>query len=125
MTLLLDAGALIALERDDRSSWVRLKTAYVRGEVPVTTAAVLGQAWRGGPRQARLCLALRGIEVRPIDEVLGRASGELLAASGQSDLVDASLVLIAHDGDEIVTTDPGDLRPLAVASGLHVELVHP
>lgn len=47
MTLVLDAGGLISLERDERASWVRLKTAYLRGEVPLTTAAVLGQVWRG------------------------------------------------------------------------------
>jgi hypothetical protein len=125
MTLVFDAGGLMSLERDERASWVRLKSACLRGEVPLTNAAVLGQMWRGGPRQARLSQALDGIEVRPLDESLGRAAGELLAASQQADLIDASIVLIAHDGDEIVTTDPVDLKPLAIASGRHVELIHP
>jgi len=71
----------------------------------LTNAAVLGQVWRGGSGQARLSQALDGIEVRPLDETLGRAAGELLAVSRQTDLVDASIVLIVHDGDEIVTTD--------------------
>lgn len=125
MSLVLDAGALIALERDERSSWVRLQVSLHRGEVPRTNAAVLGQVWRGGPRQTRLSPALAGIDVRPLDEVLGRAAGELLAASGLSDFVDASIILTAGDGDEIVTSDIEDLRPLAAASGLHVELVRP
>ncbi|HUY66674.1 MAG TPA: hypothetical protein VMV06_07645 [Acidimicrobiales bacterium] len=125
MSLVFDAGGLIALERDERASWVRLKAAYTRGEVPLTNAAVLGQVWRGGPRQARLSLALAGMDIRPLGEGLGRAAGELLGATRRSDLIDASIVLVASDGDEIVTSDPGDLRPLAVASGIHVELVHP
>ena len=125
MSLVLDAGALIALERDERASWVRLKTAHARREVPLTNAAVLGQVWRGGPRQARLSRALSGMDIRPVDEDLGRAAGELLGASRRSDLIDASIVLVASDGDEIVTSDPEDLRPLASAIGLHVELVHP
>ena len=125
MTLVFDAGGLISLERDERASWVRLKTTYLRGEVPLTNAAVLGQVWRGGPRQARLSQALDGIEVRPLDETLGRAAGELLAVTRQTDLIDASIVLIAHDGDEIVTTDSADLKRLAIASGRHVELIHP
>jgi hypothetical protein len=125
MSLVFDAGALIALERDERASWVRLKTAYSRGEVPLTNAAVLGQVWRGGPRQARLSLALAGMDIRPLDEDLGRAAGELLGATRQSDLIDASIVLVASDGDEIITSHPDDLRPLAAASGIHLELVHP
>jgi hypothetical protein len=125
MSLVLDAGALIALERGERASWVRLKAAHVRGEVPLTSAAVLGQVWRSGPRQARLSQALAGMDVRPIDEDLGRAAGVLLGAARMSDLIDASIVLIAHDGDEIITSDIEDLKPLAAASGRHVELVHP
>jgi len=125
MSLVLDAGALIALERGERPSWIRLKGAHTRGEVPLTSAAVLGQVWRGGPRQGRLSQALTGIDVRSIDEDLGRAAGMLLGAARMSDLIDASLVLIAHDGDEIITSDLEDLRPLAAASGRHVELVRP
>jgi hypothetical protein len=125
MSLVLDAGALLALERGERASWVRLKAAHARGDVPLTNAAALGQVWRNGPRQARLSQALAGMDVRPIDEDLGRAAGVLLGAARMSDLIDASIVLIAQDGDEIVTSDSEDLRPLAAASGRHVELVRP
>jgi hypothetical protein len=65
------------------------------------------------------------MDVRPIDEDLGRAAGMLLGTARRSDLIDASVVLIAHDGDEIITSDIEDLKPLAAASGRHVELVHP
>jgi hypothetical protein len=80
-------------------------------------------AWRS--RQARLSQALDGIEDRPLGETFGRAAGELWAASRRPDFIDASIVPIAHDGDEVVTTDLADLRPLALACGRHIELIHP
>ena len=123
MTLVLDSGALIALERNDRAMWVRLKAAVVDGQVPVTHAGVLGQVWRNGRRQARLAKTLPGIDIRPVDEPLGRQAGELLAASGRSDVIDAALALLAMDGDDIVTSDPDDLAALVRATGRHVELI--
>jgi len=105
--------------------WVRVKAAQVDGALPLTHAGVLGQVWRGGPRQARLSQALEGIDVRALDEPLGRAAGQLLAAAGLADVVDAGVVLLASDGDEIVTVDREDLERLAAASGRHVELIHP
>jgi len=124
MTLVLDSGALLALERNDRPMWRRMKAAYLAGQVPVSHGGVVGQAWRGrGPRQALLARALAAIDVRALDEVLGRQAGELLAAARQDDVVDAALVLLAADGDHIVTSDVDDLKRLALASGRHVELI--
>lgn len=125
MSLVLDSGALVALERNERPMWVRLKAAQSTGDLPLTHAGVLGQVWRGGPRQARLSQALAGIDVRALNEPLGRAAGQLLAASGLADVIDAAVVLLATDGDEIVTVDRGDLEQLAAALGRHVELIHP
>lgn len=124
MTPILDAGALIALDRGDRAMWRRLKGAMVAGVVPRTTGPVVGQVWRGvGPRQALLARALDGVDVRPVDEPLGRAAGELLAAAGMRDVVDASLALLAEHGDALFTSDPGDLAQLAACAGLHVDVV--
>jgi hypothetical protein len=124
--LVLDSGALIALEKNSRPMWRRFKAAELRGVVPVTHGGIVGQAWRGkGPRQALLARALAGIDVRPLDDALGRAAGELLAVARKSDVVDAALALLAEDGDSIVTSDPGDIEPLAAAAGWFVELVRP
>lgn len=125
MSLVLDSGALVALERNERPMWVRLKAAQLAGDLPLTHAGVLGQVWRGGPRQARLSQALASIDVRALDEPLGRAAGQLLAVSGLADVIDAGVVLLATDGDEIVTVDREDLEQLAAASGRHVELIRP
>jgi predicted GNAT family N-acyltransferase len=124
MTLVLDSGALIALEKNDRAMWRRLKSSLVTGEAPVSHGGVIAQAWRGGgPRQALLAKALAAIDVRALDESLALAAGELLADTGGSDVIDAAVVLLAYDGDDIVTSDTEDLQPLAAQLGRHVELV--
>jgi len=125
VSLVFDTGALIALERNERQMWVRLKAAQLVGDVPLTHGAVVGQAWRGEPRQARLAQALAGIDVRPVDEHMGKEAGRLLGAAGMSDVVDAAVILLSQDGDEIITSDHDDLERLATASGRHVELIYP
>lgn len=125
MTIVLDSGALVALERNERPMWVRLKAAQLAGELPLTHAGVLGQVWRGGSRQARLSQALAAIDVRALDDSLGRAAGQLLAATGLADVIDAAVVLLAQDGDAIVTVDHDDLERLASSSGRRVDLLHP
>jgi len=124
LSLLLDSGALIALERNDRPMWRRLKATWLANDVPVTHGGVVGQVWRGrGPQQARLAQALAGVDVRPLDDGLGRAAGVLLARAGADDVIEAALVLLARDGDEIATSDVDDLEPLAGHADRHVELV--
>jgi hypothetical protein len=124
MTMVLDSGALLALERADRAMWRRFKAASLAGTDLVTHGGVVGQTWRGGSaRQALLAVALSSIDVRPLDAALGRIAGELLAATRKSDVVDAAIVALANDGDEIFTSDPDDIEALAAASGRHVEIV--
>lgn len=124
MKLVLDSGALIALERNDRGMWRRYKAAHLAAEVPVSHGGVVGQVWRGrGARQALLAKALAGVDVRPLDAELGRAAGELLALAKGQDVIDAGIALLADDGDHIITSDPEDLEPLVVALGRHVELI--
>jgi len=124
MTLVLDAGAFVALERNDRAMWRRFKTAFLAGDVPVSHGGVVAQVWRGrGSRQALLAKALASVNVRGVDEPLGRSAGELLARSRTSDVIDAALVLLAQDGDRVVTSDIDDLRTLAAASDRQLELV--
>lgn len=113
---------MIALERDDREMWRRLKD-FGRADGAVTHAAVLGQVWRGQPRQARLSRALNTIAVVPVTEGLGRAGGELLSTTGLRDIVDATLVLLGDQGDELVTSDADDLAFLAEVAGIRLKIV--
>ncbi|MGH2771954.1 MAG: hypothetical protein ACRDIU_02285 [Actinomycetota bacterium] len=124
MNLILDTGALIALERNDREMWRRLELARGRGDDAPTHGGVVGQAWRGdGPREALLAKALKGVDIKSLDEELGRAAGVLLGRARGSDVIDAALVLLAADGDRIATSDVEDLRPLAEESGVHIDLI--
>lgn len=117
---------LIALERNDRAMWQRLKLALRDREVPVCHGGIVGRAWLGrGPRQALLARAVDALDIHPLDAALGRAAGELLARAKQHDVIDAALVLLANDGDRIITSDPEDLAPRARAADLDVELVRP
>jgi hypothetical protein len=123
MTLVFDAGALLALEKNDKAIWERWKAATRSGFPPVTHGGVVGQVWRGGGRrQTLLAMALDGMEVRPLDDELGRRAGVLLKRAGRSDVIDAAVVLLAEDGDEIVTSDPSDLTVLTEHANLDVEL---
>jgi len=89
-----------------------------------TTGIIVAQVWRDGPgRQANLARLLKSVDVRPVDESLGRAAGILLGRTGLRDAVDASVVTVAADGDRILTSDPGDIRPLVVASGRSILVV--
>jgi hypothetical protein len=124
VSLILDAGALVALERGDLSMWRRYRSAFHSGDFPLTHGGVIGQVWRRSARQALLAKALQGIEVRALDDALGRAAGALLASTGTADVIDAALVLLATDGDVIVTSDSDDIERLASAAGLGVEIVH-
>ncbi|MGO8727852.1 MAG: hypothetical protein ACLQK8_14310 [Streptosporangiaceae bacterium] len=122
--LILDAGAFVAAERGDRELVALVKRERLAGRVPVTCGGVVAQVWRGGQgKQAPLARLLAGVEVAPIDGSLGRRAGMLLARSGQSDAIDAAVVCLAGDGDDILTSDPGDLRGLAEAAGVHIELI--
>ena len=124
MTLVLDAGAFVAVERGDRLIHEALKAELVAGRTPVTHGGVIGQVWRGGAgKQARLAKLLPAVEVAPLDDELGRRAGMLLKQARTGDVIDAAVVLLAEDSDIIVTSDPDDLEPLARAAGVHVDIV--
>lgn len=112
MNLVLDAGALIGIERNDRRVAGLIELGRRSAARLITTAPVVGQAWRDGARQARLARALPMMEIRPTTAHDGQRAGELLGAAGRSDVVDALLAVLVLPGDQVLTSDPGDLRQL-------------
>ncbi len=109
--VVLDAGALIALDRADRRV---IRLLELTEEIHVAAGA-LAQAWRNPARQVRLARAMSadGISIHPLDAAGARAAGQLCAAAATSDVVDASVVLLARlVGGVAVTSDPDDLRRL-------------
>ena len=122
--LVLDAGAFIAAERGSKYVAALVKRERERGRAPITSGGVVAQVWRGGSgKQALVARLLASVEVIPVDDQLGRRAGVLLGRSGTADVVDASVICLAQDGDDVLTGDPADLLDLARASDAHIELI--
>jgi predicted nucleic acid-binding protein len=115
MTVVYDAGALIAADRSNRQVWADHRARLELGVVPVTTAPVVAQASRSG-RQAQLRRFLRGCEVVSFTAEEAHDVGALAGRAGSSDVVDVHVVAVAaRRGLAVVTTDEDDLRPIAAA----------
>ena len=111
----LDAGGLIALDRDDRRVVVLLARAAERRAHVTVPATALAQAIRRPERQVRLARLIRQptTDVVILDRVDATNVGRLLAASGTGDIVDAHVVICARRSQQrVVTSDPDDLRLL-------------
>ena len=116
--LVLDAGALVAVDRGDRPMMARLAVAQQHGLELRSNAMVVAQVWRDRQgRQASLARLLRAVDVRAISHEDGRQAGVLLGRAGTTDPVDATVVLLARPGDRILTSDPDDLTRLASVAG--------
>jgi hypothetical protein len=105
------------LEEIDRRDW----------QVAVPAGAV-AQAWRGGPRQARIAALLSDerAEVVAVDDPLARADGLLCGRSGHADVVDVSVAACERQRNlHVVTSDPDDLRAVDDALILHVPCRRP
>lgn len=113
--VVLDTGALIAFERGDARMRALVREALEEGVRLVIPAGVLGQAWRGSARQAPLRALVKGptTSVPFLDQVLAEAAGVLCGRAGTSDVIDASVVLVARrERAVVVTSDVDDLRRL-------------
>jgi hypothetical protein len=123
VSLLLDAGAFLAVERGDRHVIALIKRERLAGRAPRTHGGVIGQVWRGGARQARIAALIKAVEIESLDVELGRQAGVLLGRTKSDDVIDAALVLLGRDRDEVLTSDPEDLLALASSAGVQLELV--
>jgi hypothetical protein len=117
-----DAGALIALDNDDRRMWARHKLALDEARDIHVPAVVVGQAWRDARRQVRLGRVLAGVQVDPVGLDASKAAGILCGKSGTSDVVDATLVVMAAARRAIIWTgDVSDIRRLCSTLGARPE----
>lgn len=123
MSVVYDAGALVAADRSERNLWADHRARLELGIVPLTTAPVVAQVSRSG-RQAQLRRFLRGCEVEPFRPEDAHDVGALAAEAAASDVVDVHVVVVAHRCRfGVVTSDSGDLRPIADALGTKVLLL--
>jgi hypothetical protein len=66
---------------------------------------------------------LGSVDIKAVDDHLGRQAGVLLWQAGTVDAVDASVVAVPATGDRIATSDPGDVRLLGAASGRSILVI--
>lgn len=111
----LDAGALIALERAEPTMTAllaRVREGTARILVP---DAVVAQVWRGGSgRQARISVLLGSRSPHytpvPLDTAAARRIGSQIRASGHADVVDVHVALVAMDHRaSVITSDRHDI----------------
>jgi hypothetical protein len=122
MALVLDAGALIAVDRLDRKVGAILRVAQ-QGNMPVrTSAAVVAQVWRSGSHQANVARVLTGIDVAALAAQTGRSVGEILALSRTADAVDGHLAFIVRSGDTVLTSDTNDIKKILNARDVSATL---
>ena len=123
MSLVLDAGALLAIDRRDRRVGAMLRVAQ-QARIPVRTSpAAVAQVWRHGARQAQLARVLAGVAAPALDLDTGKRLGVLLGVTGSSDVVDAHVASLASAGDQVLTSDSDHLRKLLEALSVEAKLV--
>lgn len=113
--VVLDTGALIAFERNDRRVRRLVELAFEHSRPLHVPAGVVGQVWRDGARQSRLARLMKSglLEVRDLDLGEARAAGSLCGIAGTADVIDASVALLARRHQAtVITSDPDDLRRL-------------
>jgi hypothetical protein len=112
VTLVLDAGALIAVERGDRATAALIEVGRQDRRGIIVPAGVVAQTWRSRPRQARVARLLNAneVSVEPLTDAAARATGILCGASETSDVVDASVVIAARRYKAtVISSDRADL----------------
>ena len=106
-----DSGVLIALERRHAGALALLKACRLSRASITIPATVVAEWWRGHHRAL-----LEAGSLDALTPALAQRAGELLARTGGSNTVDATVVAsAAQRGDLVVTGDGADLRVLARA----------
>lgn len=119
--LVLDAGALQALESRPVRLLADLQRAHELGLPIRIPAGSLAQSWRGGPRSASLARLLKQpCSVVQVDERSAREIGEFIASVRlpqrlKPDIADAHVALVARATCSLVwTSDPEDMESYRV-----------
>ena len=118
-----DTGALIAIERRSKRMQALLDEIDRREWEIAVPAGAVAQAWRGGPRSARIAALLSDVrsEVVALDDPVARAVGLLCGRSGHANVVDVSVAICARQRNhQVITSDPEDLRAVDPDLILHV-----
>lgn len=102
-----------------------LQSAFEDDDAVLVPTGVIGQVWRDSSRQVVLARTLKQCYEVPLDGSMARMAGQLCGWTGTSDVIDASVAIVASSvpgpDDEILlfTSDTADLRTLL--SGVRTE----
>jgi rRNA-processing protein FCF1 len=122
--IVLDAGALIAFEKQSAKMRAIVREAASQRMSILIPAPVLAQVWRKPAEQVLLrALAYsRFSQVIALDGALAEAVGTLCARTKTRDTKNACVAIIARQGNALVlTSDPEDIERLDPT--LRIELV--
>lgn len=109
--IVFDTGALIALERR-KQRIIGVWKAARRAERPVLVPGIVIAEWWRGRTDLREAI-LSAVTVVPVDEPLGKLSGEALGSIPDATIVDATVMAVAARLDAVVyTSDVDDLECL-------------
>lgn len=109
----LDTGALVGFDRNDRRVVAIVARALEHRDPLVVPAGVVAQAWRDGRTQVRLSRLLGSpvCEIVPLDDHAARSVGQLCGATSTDDITDAAVALTARQRSlRVITSDPDDIR---------------
>ena len=116
--VVLDAGALIALDRRN-ATMLDLLRAALGGAAEITIPrTVIAQVWRGNKQAniARLLKAAHAREAVVIDELTAERAKQIGVAIGRCshpDIVDVHVALVAAERDHaVLTSDDGDITKI-------------
>ena len=123
MSLVLDASALIAVDRRDRTVGALLRTAQRERLVIRCSAGAVAQVWRDGARQVNLARVVAGLDVVALDLAAAKRVGARLAVTITRDAIDAHVAELVQEGDQLLTSDPENLRQLLGARARDVRIV--
>jgi len=108
----LDAGALVAVDKRDGAVGAMLRVLQREGVPVLTSAGVVAQVWRDGRRQANLARVLSGVDIAAIDDVSSKKVGELLRQNRTDDLGDGQVALLVQPKDQVLTSDEPHIKAL-------------
>lgn len=114
-SVVLDAGALIAIERGDRAVLALCKVTNDDGGSLIVPAGVVGQVWRDGARQVPIArvISARETVIEPLDLDVAKLAGSYCGYANTSDVIDATVVIAAHQHQaKIISSDEDDLKHL-------------